>query len=455
MVDQDDMLLNVCINYNNKQIIFDRTNDLPSIDELKNKIMKKLEIPNTKDYLYLSYKDDKGSVQKIGEDKNLFNYTKEKEYSHQKEYILELDLSIRDNEKFKKFFNGVIDENKYNEQQIELEKIKRENEIFKKKIEEMEKSKTEEMENVRKAIKEIKEMKETIIIKERKNKKLQIELLKKGLENKKLYNYINELLKKKEKEKNIFFKARNQIFENGEKKKEDIINDQNNNIKNFKAAILKYIYDLNEGMKELNEKNIKLPKNTSQQTKKDSEKDKSLNNSNKKDSFQIDIKLMGEYNKKYEDVNIKQDNKQKIESDINGPQDNQKNRNIKNNVQKKNININDDELFKNDKFYIFLNKIFFKKNLNDLENECKIFISKFKSPKGISIKKFDYFYDKKILPILQDNNDKDILKKNDFRDKTNKILEILKKFDKRIESKKSNQDNKNSSQNLTNNNYQF
>jgi hypothetical protein len=105
MVDQDDMLLNVCINYNNNQIIFDRTNDLPSIDELKNKIMKKLEIPNPKDYLYLSYKDDKVSVQNIGEDKNLFNYTKEKEYSHQKEYILELDLSISDEvEKFKKIF---------------------------------------------------------------------------------------------------------------------------------------------------------------------------------------------------------------------------------------------------------------------------------------------------------------------------------------------------------------
>jgi hypothetical protein len=131
MVDQDDILLNVYINYNNNQIIFDRTNDLPSIDELKNKIMKKLEIPNPKDYLYLSYKDDKVSVQNIGEDKNLFNYTKEKEYSHQTEYILELDLSIPDKvEKFKKFFNGDIDENKYNEQKIELVK---ENEIVKKK----------------------------------------------------------------------------------------------------------------------------------------------------------------------------------------------------------------------------------------------------------------------------------------------------------------------------------
>ena len=103
MVDKDDILLNVNINYNNNQIKIGKVKDLPSIDVIKNKIMRYLEIPNTKDYLYLSYKDDKGSGQKIGDDENIFKYAKEKPKSHQTEYILELDLSISDEvDKFKK-----------------------------------------------------------------------------------------------------------------------------------------------------------------------------------------------------------------------------------------------------------------------------------------------------------------------------------------------------------------
>ena len=439
MVDQDDMLLNVCINYNNNQIIFDRTNDLPSIDELKNKIMKKLEIPNTKDYLYLS----KGSVQNIGEEENLFNYAKEKEYSHQKEYILELDLRISDEvDKFKKILNGDIDENKYNEQKIELDKIVKEYEKVKNKIKEMEKSKREELENL---IKKINEMKEKIIIKEREKKnELQIKLLKKELEDNKFKNHINELLNKIREKINLFFKDKTQILEKEYKKIEDERKNKDNDAKKIIAEILKYINDWKEVMKEFNEIKIKLSKSTSQQTKEDSEKEKSLIKSNKKDSFQIDIKLMGEKNKKYEDIN---NNKQKIENDINGPQDNP--RNIKNIEQKKNININDDDVF-----YNFLNEIYFKKRLNDLENEWNIFISKLKSPKEISIKKFNNFYDQKILPILEDNNDKDVLKKKDFRDKKKMILEILKNFGKKHkEIKKTNKDNNNISQNLIKNNY--
>ena len=134
MVDKDDILLNVNINYNNNQITIGKVKDLPSIDVIKNKIMKNLAIPNTKDYLYLSIKDDKGSVQKIGDDDNIFKYAKEKQKSHQIEYILELDLSISDEvNKFKKFFNGNFDENKYNENKKELDRIIKEDEIDKKK----------------------------------------------------------------------------------------------------------------------------------------------------------------------------------------------------------------------------------------------------------------------------------------------------------------------------------
>jgi hypothetical protein len=149
MVDQDVIYLNVKINYPRNPIKEIRTKDLPSLDEIKNKIMEILAIPNTKDYLYLSCKDDKGTVQKIEDNKNIFNYAKEKPYSHQTEYFLELDLSISDEvEKFKKFFKEGFDDNKH-----------------------------------------IKEMEKKIITKE-KNENLQKELLKKDIENKRLNNYI-------------------------------------------------------------------------------------------------------------------------------------------------------------------------------------------------------------------------------------------------------------------------
>ena len=49
MVDQDDIYLDVKINYNNNQMTL-KQKDLPTSDEVKNFIMKKLDIPNTKDY---------------------------------------------------------------------------------------------------------------------------------------------------------------------------------------------------------------------------------------------------------------------------------------------------------------------------------------------------------------------------------------------------------------------
>jgi hypothetical protein len=257
MVDQDDIYLIVKINYSSNPIEEIKTKDLPSLDEIKNKIMEKLAIPNTKDYLFLSCKDDKGTVQKIEDKTNIFDYAKEKPKSHQTEYILEFDLSISDEvEKFKKFFKEGFDDNKHNsEEKNELDKIRKENEIIKKKIEEMEKSKKKELEIL---IEKIKEMKKKIITKEKiENNKLLIELLKKELENKKLINYINELSQKIKEQINIFFEDKIQTFEIEAKKiKDNIIKNQDDAFKNYKAQILKYIKDLKEGMKELNEKNI-------------------------------------------------------------------------------------------------------------------------------------------------------------------------------------------------------
>ena len=356
MVDQDDIYLNVKINYPSNPIEDIRTKDLPSLDELKNKIMEKLAIPNTKDYLFLSYKDDKGTVQKIEDNKNIFNYAKEKQKSHQTEYILELDLSISDEvEKFKKFFKEGFDDNKHNiGEKNELDKIRKENEIIKKKIKEMEKSKKKDLEIL---IEKIKEMKKKIIIKEKyENNKLQIEFLKKELERQKLNNYINELSQKIKEQINIFFQDKIQTFKIEAKKiKDDIIKNQDDAFKNYKAQILNYIKDLKEGMKELNEKNIQL-KSTSQKIKKDSEKDKSLNNSSKKGSEQNNLILKEKDGSNSKVIN---NNKQSDNNNIKMPRDSLRNINI-NNFENKNINL---EQFQNDEFYKFLNEFFLIMNI--------------------------------------------------------------------------------------------
>lgn len=426
MVDKDDIFLNVNINYNNDQIINGRIKDLPSLDEIKNKIMKKLDIPNTKDYLFLSYKDDKGSVQGIGEDENIFKYAKEKPNSHQTEYILNLDLRISDEiNKFKKFFNGVIDENKYNETKNELDKVIKENEIIKKKIEEMEKSKIEELE---KTIKRINDMKMKVIKKQKiENNKLQIKLYKKELENNKLIVFINGLPKK-------IKEHTNKIIEFAAKKIQDEIkNNKDNYIINLEQ-LFKYINDLKEGMKELNEKNIKY-KNSLQKIKLDLEKEKSLNSSKKKESEFNDSILNG---KDGVNLEVANNNEQNIEKK---PQDGLRNKN-KNNNKNKIININDDELLKQDKFLNFLNDCFFKSQNQYITQNEQITLKKYHSElKENALKKLKTFYDIKIIPIL---DSKIHLNTKNFLEKKKKEIEnYLKSLDKNLDKNKTLKQNDN------------
>ena len=399
MVDKDDILLNVNINYNNNQIKIGKVKDLPSIDVIKNKIMRYLEIPNTKDYLYLSYKDDKGSGQKIGDDENIFKYAKEKPKSHQTEYILELDLSISDEvDKFKKFFNANFDENKYNENKKELDRIIKENEIVKNNLKEMEKSKIEELENRIKKIKEKKKKKKKeIIIKENIEKNKIIELLKKELEDKKLEYYINELSKRFKEQINKFFEDKIQTFEIEAKKLNDqIIRNKDNAIITFKEQILKSINDLKKEKKELEEKNINY-KNIIQKIKKDSEKDKSLNNSSQKDSELDNSILKGKDSK---NLKVANNNEQSFERK---PQDSLKTKNI-NNFIYKDFDIIYNESLPKDEFFNFLNKFFFKsqnQNLTeDEQNTLENYHYELKNSKENALTKLKIFYEKKMLFIL-------------------------------------------------------
>ena len=399
MVDKDDILLNVKINYNNNQIKIGKVKDLPSIDVIKNKIMRYLEIPNTKDYLYLSYKDDKGSGQKIGDDENIFKYAKEKPKSHQTEYILELDLSISDEvDKFKKFFNANFDENKYNENKKELDRIIKENEIVKNNLNEMEKSKIEELENRIKKIKEKKKKKKKeIIIKENIEKNKIIELLKKELEDKKLEYYINELSKRFKEQINKFFEDKIQTFEIEAKKLNDqIIRNKDNAIITFKEQILKSINDLKKEKKELEEKNINY-KNIIQKIKKDSEKDKSLNNSSQKDSELDNSILKGKDSK---NLKVANNNEQSFERK---PQDSLKTKNI-NNFIYKDFDIIYNESLPKDEFFNFLNKFFFKsqnqKLTEDEQNTLENYHYELKNSKENALTKLKIFYEKKMLFIL-------------------------------------------------------
>jgi hypothetical protein len=146
----------------------------------------------------------------------------------------------------------------------------------------------------------------------------------------------------------------------------------------------------------LKEKNIKF-KNTLQKIKKDSEKDKSLNSSSKKDSEQNNINE--KFSKNMESFN---NNEQDNNNFINMPSDSLRNKN-KNNFEKQNLN-NLDEAFQNDKFFKFLNELFFK-SLNLSERE-KILLKKYhyelKNSNQSSLNKFKFFFNNIIVTKLEE-----------------------------------------------------
>ena len=97
MDNKEDLNLNVKINYkieNENKSIEIKTKDSITLDELKNRIMKELIIPNTKDYLYLSYKDNKSSNYIIEEGKNISKYAIKREDNN--DYYLDLELNTSD-----------------------------------------------------------------------------------------------------------------------------------------------------------------------------------------------------------------------------------------------------------------------------------------------------------------------------------------------------------------------
>ena len=72
MVDQEDVYLKINVNYKGeiKEFV---TTELPTLDELKNKIMDLYEIPNTKNYLDLSYKDNEGQSNNLKDTEDILD----------------------------------------------------------------------------------------------------------------------------------------------------------------------------------------------------------------------------------------------------------------------------------------------------------------------------------------------------------------------------------------------
>ena len=94
MVDKQDLYLKIKVNYEGQSMEIN-SKDLPNLDHLKNIIMDKFGIPNIKDYLDLSCKnnDNNNSLNNfIKKDEDLFKYSNE--ITNSNIYYLELDLKF-------------------------------------------------------------------------------------------------------------------------------------------------------------------------------------------------------------------------------------------------------------------------------------------------------------------------------------------------------------------------
>ena len=183
MVDQEDVYLKIEVNYKGqkKEIT---TKEILTVDELKNKIMELYQIPNTKNYLNLSYNDNEGLNNNIQDNDDIFDLATEKSNNT---YILELNLNISNelsesiqiiNPKINQLnndnninnnFDNNVNNNKDNNNNNELKKIEKEakdakEELKKFQIKELERQ-IQEIRNRREEKKKLKKEKKIIELK--------------------------------------------------------------------------------------------------------------------------------------------------------------------------------------------------------------------------------------------------------------------------------------------------
>ena len=195
MVDKEDEFLKIKVNHNGESKEF-KSENLPTLDELKGKIMGYLSIPDIKKYMHFTYRDKEGQSINIENEKDLMKYSNP---SQDNESYIEIDLSI-DNElnKIKEFMNSaqfnsnnnrkIDSDNNY--QKLNEKEKKKELEV--KIIEEIKKLKIEELQNQINEIKKRREQKKKI--KGMNNILSEYLKKKKELNDLKINNFINEIL---------------------------------------------------------------------------------------------------------------------------------------------------------------------------------------------------------------------------------------------------------------------
>ena len=447
MVDKEDLFLKIKVNHNGESKEF-RSENLPTLDELKSKIMGYLSIPDIKKYMHFSYQNKEGQNKNIEKEVDLFNLSELNQVSN--EYYIELYLSI-DNElnKIKQFMNSSEFNSKNNSiintgnNSQKLNEKAKKNESEMKSIEETKRLKIEELQNQINEIKKRREQKKKE--KEMNNKFCKyfenIIKYKKELDDLKIINFINEIQNNINNnimpliESNISnnLKNKNKKFDKFAIKAEDLINKLETNINN-NYNIINDIYIIQ------NDENMRKLKNNFEEIYKDIINIKNeINNINKIKS-KIESKEIqnNNQNKNYKKRNIYLNNAKdyyikeyKIGKD--------KKIQLKKYTKVKNENlslINSDQKNKIiDDFIIFLEKILFDQ-LKDLSND--------------DIEKMKHFFcelkylEIEPLPIIKkylDENisifDKDIALKNEKEEKFRNINYLISNLEKEYDNNNS------------------
>jgi len=442
MVNKEDEYLKIKVKHNGESEEF-RSENLPTIDELKSKIMGYLSIPDIKKYMHFSYMNKEGQNITIENEKDLMKYSNP---SQDNESYIEIDLSI-DNElnKIKQFMNSAqFNSNNYikidsdNNYQKQNEKEKN-NESEVKNIEEDKNLKIKELEDQINEIKKRREQKK--IIKEI-NKISQnfenIKIKKKELDELKISKFINEIQNKNINdimpliERNISNYLNNK-FDEFVTLTKDLINKLELNMKN-NYNIINDIYIIQNG-----ESKLKLDNNFEEICKDIDIIKNEINNINKiktkNDSKEIqNNNQKKEYKKRNENFNNAQDyyikeykigkhQKIQLKKHIKGKSENLS---LINSGQKKDSN----EII--DDFNLFLEHLFYD-DLKDLRNneinKMKDFFYKLKGLEIEPLPIIKNFLDENISNLNNDNAQKNE-KEEKFRNINFLISNLEKEYEK-------------------------
>ncbi len=435
MVDKEDVFLKIKVKHNGISEEF-RSENLPTLDELKSKIMGYFSIPDIKKYMHFSYKNKEGQNNIIQKAEDLIKNSNTSQ--EDKEYYIEIDLSIDDElNKIIQFMNSAQFNSNNNNKIVSDNKCQNLDE--KEKMNESEMKINEEDKKLK--IKEFQEQKNEIK-KRRENIKEMINKLYKNFENLvKLKNdwkiyFLNEINNKINDIIPIIESNFLKVLNNKEIKfdeiikttSEDIINKLMQNIENKENNIIDIFKKQNDEDERIHKININY-----EEIRKDIDKIKNeiknknnIKNDSKELQSNINIKELQNKNQNndngyYEEV---KKNKRKIIVRLKHHSDITDNNSLlKNFYQKKNSNNKiENEL------YIVLEEILFN-DLKDLSTEeTKNIRDLYYKLKRLKIDPLSFVDNYLNSNISIFNND--IIKKNEKEEKFRILISIFKSLEK-------------------------